>query len=143
MNKLSIWGIVIAGAFFIGILTANPVVEAVGGWKAAIADLQNQIDNTSEQVYEVSLTVQIGILDNIPKPFSLRCSEGDTMYVSNTITSSLESVANPEEAGGGFGDLSFLKDGNRNVGVEGLAVGTLQLFEYEIIATILCLSPSS
>jgi len=143
MNKLGIWAIAIVGAFVVGILSANPVVDAVGGWKEAIADLQNQIDNTSGQVYEVSLTVPIGIMDDSFKPFSLRCSEGDTMYVSNTIVSSLESVSDPEAAGGGFGDLSFLKDGNRNVGVEGLAVGTLQLFEYEITATILCLSPSS
>ena len=49
MNKLGIWAIVVAGAFFLGILTANPVVEAVGGWKEAIIDLQNQIDNTSGQ----------------------------------------------------------------------------------------------
>jgi len=44
LNKLGIWAIVVAGAFFLGILTANPVVEAVGGWKEAIEDLQAQID---------------------------------------------------------------------------------------------------
>ena len=142
MNKLGIWVIAIAGAFLIGVLSANPVIEAAEGWKAAVADLQNQIDNTSGQVYEVSLTVPIGIKDDIPKPFSLRCLDGDRMYVSNVLPSSVESVSDPEGLGG-IGDLSFLKDGNRNVGVEGLAVGTLQLFEYEITATILCLSPSS
>ncbi len=31
MNKLGIWAIVVAGAFFVGVLSANPVVEAVGG----------------------------------------------------------------------------------------------------------------
>jgi len=45
MNKLGIWGIAIAGAFVIGILSANPVVEAVGGWQAAVADLQSQINS--------------------------------------------------------------------------------------------------
>jgi len=44
LNKLGIWALVIAAAFFVGILSANPVVEAAGGWKAAIEDLQSQID---------------------------------------------------------------------------------------------------
>jgi len=145
MNKLGIWGIAIATAFFIGVLSANPVVEAVGGWKEAIADLQNQIDNTSGQVYEVSLTVPIGISDDSLKPFSLSCSEGDRMYVSNVISSSIEAVTDPAGLGT-IGDLSFLTDvgvSSRIVGVEGLAVGTLQLFEFDITITILCLSPSS
>ena len=145
MNKLRIWVIVIAGAFLIGVLSANAVVEAVGGWKVSVADLQEQIDNTSVQVYEVSLTVPIGISDDSLKPFSLRCSEGDRMYVSNSPFSSSEAVTDPEGLGT-IGDLSFLTAGgvsSRIVGVEGLAQGTLQLFEYEITITILCLSPSS
>jgi len=36
MNKLGIWAIAIAGAFLIGAFTANPVVEAAGGWKEAL-----------------------------------------------------------------------------------------------------------
>jgi len=43
MNKLGIWAIAIAGAFVIGILSANPVVEAVGGWQAAIAGHETRI----------------------------------------------------------------------------------------------------
>ncbi len=43
MDKLGIWAIAIAGAFVIGILSANPVVEAAGGWQAAFADLLSQI----------------------------------------------------------------------------------------------------
>ncbi len=45
MNKLGIWAIAIAGAFVIGVLSANPVVEAVGGWQPAIQGLQDQIDS--------------------------------------------------------------------------------------------------
>jgi len=45
LNKLGIWAIAIVAAFVVVILSANPVVEAAGGWKAAIEDLQNQIDN--------------------------------------------------------------------------------------------------
>jgi len=49
MNKLGIWAIAIAGAFLIGIVSANPVVEAVGGWQLAFDGLdarvtQNEID---------------------------------------------------------------------------------------------------
>jgi len=95
------------------------------------------------QVYEVSVTVPIGISDNSVKPVSLRCSEGDLMYVSDTISSSFVLGSNPEGVAGGFGDLSFLKDGNKIVGLEGLAQGSLQLFEYELTITIVCLSPAS
>lgn len=43
MNKMGIWAIAIAGAFVIGILSANPVVEAVGGWKDAFAGLDTRV----------------------------------------------------------------------------------------------------
>ena len=36
MNKLGIWGITIAAAFVIGVLSANPVVEGKGGWQGAL-----------------------------------------------------------------------------------------------------------
>jgi len=36
MRKTILLGIAIASAFIIGTLTANPVVEAVGGWKEAL-----------------------------------------------------------------------------------------------------------
>jgi len=57
MNKLGIWAIAIAGAFVIGVLSANPVVEAVGGWQAAIELLvvdigsnTNDIANLQQQI---------------------------------------------------------------------------------------------
>jgi len=43
LNKLGIWVIVIAAAFFVGILSANPVVEAVGGWQGAFDGLDVRI----------------------------------------------------------------------------------------------------
>jgi len=43
MNKLGIWAIAIATAFVIGVLSANPVVEGVGGWQAAIAGHETRI----------------------------------------------------------------------------------------------------
>jgi len=42
MNKLGIWAIVISGAFLIGVLSANPVVEAVGGWQGAFDVLNSK-----------------------------------------------------------------------------------------------------
>jgi len=100
-------------------------------------------DGPDSQVYEVSVTIPIGISDSSLKPFSLRCLDGDWMYVSDNLVSSLESGSNPEGVAGSSGDLLFLKDGNKNVGVEGLAKGSLQFFEHEIFITIICLSPTS
>ncbi len=43
-NSIIILGLV--AAFILGILSANPVVDAVGGWKAAFDLLQEQINNS-------------------------------------------------------------------------------------------------
>jgi len=43
MQKLGIWAIAIVGAFLIGAFTANPIVEAQGGWKAAFQPLDDQV----------------------------------------------------------------------------------------------------
>jgi len=69
MNKLGIWTIVIAGAFLIGILSANPVVEAVGGWQGAFDNLQLEVTERDTTL------VQLGgflIADVI-----LACDEGE------------------------------------------------------------------
>ena len=58
MNKLGIWAIVIAGAFLIGIFSANPVVEAVGsvgGWQPIVEDLQDQIDAIPQIITRTSI----------------------------------------------------------------------------------------
>jgi len=47
---MGIWAIVVAGAFFVGVLTANPVVEAAGGWKAAVDDLLAQITSNDAEI---------------------------------------------------------------------------------------------
>ena len=57
MNK-AILGIAIAGAFLIGVLSANPVVEAVGGWKVAIADHETRISEI-ENVLDPIETLQV------------------------------------------------------------------------------------
>ena len=47
---MGIWGIAIAGACFVGVLSANPVVEAAGGWKAAFDDLLAQITSNDAEI---------------------------------------------------------------------------------------------
>jgi len=54
MNKLGIWAIAIAGAFVIGMLSANPVVEAVGGWQGAIANLQLDVITVDGNLIDLS-----------------------------------------------------------------------------------------
>ena len=44
-NRALILVVAIVASFVIGIISANPVVDAVGGWKAAFDDLQLQINN--------------------------------------------------------------------------------------------------
>ncbi len=57
MNKLGIWAIAIAGAFVIGILSANPVVEAVGGWQGAFDGLDARITELESSTHtELSRT---------------------------------------------------------------------------------------
>jgi len=45
MNKLGILGIVITIAFVAGIITANPGVEGVSGWQAAVIELSGDISD--------------------------------------------------------------------------------------------------
>jgi len=46
MNKLGIWGLVIAVAFVVGVLSSNPVVEAAqSGWQAANTELEQELDD--------------------------------------------------------------------------------------------------
>ena len=67
--KKAILGIAIAGAFVIGIFSANPVVEAVGGWKAAIADHETRISEI-ENVLDPIETLQVdGLLVQLTQNF--------------------------------------------------------------------------
>ena len=45
MNKLGILGIVITIAFVAGIINANPGVEGVSGWQAAVIELSGDISD--------------------------------------------------------------------------------------------------
>jgi len=111
MNKLGIWGIAIAAAFVIGVLSANPVVEAAGGWKAAVIELSGDIsdielfleersdfweflEESGEEAFE-SQVYEVSGVSVIPKegpgggggtsgtPVQLRCSDGDWLIDDN------------------------------------------------------------
>jgi len=108
LNKLGIWGIVIAGAFFVGVLSANPVVEAAGGWKAAVIELSGDISDIElfleersdfwefleeggeeafeSQVYEVSGVSVIPANEVFGNEVQLRCLDGDVYLTADPIT---------------------------------------------------------
>jgi len=69
MNRLGIWAIAIAGTFLIWVLSANPVVESVGGWQQAFItdeayDSAHGIDSLSIG-FGSEVTDSAGIQDNI------------------------------------------------------------------------------
>ena len=159
MNKLGIWAIVVAGAFFLGILTANPVVEAVGGWQGAfegldtrITALENQPDPES-QVYEVSGVSVISANEVFGSEVQLRCLDGDVYLTADPITlrpqpppsDEFTSVINAQLTTineSGPGTMIFL---SRAIGMDVIAFnqGSLQLFPITVTVVGLCLSPSS
>ena len=70
MKKSLLLGIVISSAFLIGIFSANPVVEAVGGWQGAIENLTIELNPANSNVI---------IPDQIGQPFTIGCPEGTVM----------------------------------------------------------------
>ena len=58
MNKRGIWVIVVIAAFIAGMSSTTPFVEAAEGWKAAVDDLQMQINDILSQEPEISVTVR-------------------------------------------------------------------------------------
>ncbi len=158
MNKLGIWVIAIAGAFIIGILSANPVVEAVGGWQLAIQGLQAQIDAIpapESQVYEVSGTTKISAGELSNETITLFCLDGDWrdniivdfvtvppifMVGVNVHDTNVVSILDPvsETATG----VALTKSIGYSVLPELVGGGTPLGFDIDVTVTILCLSPS-
>ena len=86
MHKLGIWAIAIAGAFVIGILSANPVVEAVGGWQAAIAGHETRITDLENQLPGAEIYTVIeshDIPDGSLLTVTLLCNAGDSVINGN------------------------------------------------------------
>ena len=159
MNKLGIWAIAIAGAFLIGVLSANPVVEGVGGWKLAVADLQEQINAiTRTQVYEVSgvSVIPAGEVRE-GNQVQLLCSDGDWFIHANNQPreSVVVTTGDPSLQGldlGLFAIGNFIEeseqivqsDNVKTIGWDGVARrdGLDPGFEIPVTITGLCVSPS-
>jgi len=101
MNKLGIWAIAIAGAFLIGVLSANPVVEAVGGWQPVVEDLQNQIDVIPQIITRTS-TFQ---LEPDTRTGEFLCEDGEVI-----IGAKFEASAPTAGFGGSVNHVSQLYD---------------------------------
>jgi len=154
LNKLGIWAIVIVAAFVIGVLSANPVVEAAGGWKAAFDDLQNQIDNTSGQVYEVSALSVIPAGGTFGNTVQLRCLDGDrflsagpaaVLSVDPTIIDTYQIGIRSASEDLVKTNIPGINTGNEMIigyDLKATNDGEKPPFEIEVTVTILCLSPS-
>jgi len=162
MNKLGIWAIAIAGAFVIGILSANPVVEAVGGWQPAVDGLDARITALENQpapesqVYEVIGTTKIEAGDLSNETITLFCLDGDwrDSNVIDFVTvppifeesivlihdSELVQFLDPvSETATGIG---LTKRIGYSVLPELIGSGTPLAFDIDVTVTMLCLSPS-
>jgi len=159
MQKLGIWIIAIAGAFLIGVVSANPVTEAVGGWQGAFDGLDTRITalETASSVYEVSetITIQAGALTD--GTVTLMCLAGDKLdsgevnFVTNPAIF-VPSIVILQDNGAVFihDPASITSQGNPNLAIRiGYSVtptligsGTPLGFNVDVTVTILCLSPS-
>ena len=171
LNKtIAIAGII--GAFVVGVLTANPVVEAAGGWKAAIEDLQNQIDDIEllegpqgeqgeqgEQgsagpleVYEVSGVSVISADSIFGTLVELRCLDGD-VYLDPSPSVTLRPQPPPSDEIPSIisADITAVHESDatkiffsRIIGSDVTAInqGILQPFPITVTVVGLCVSPS-
>ena len=152
MKKSILLGIAIASAFIIGTLTANPVVDAVGGWKEALGlhegDSSAHHDIPESQIYEVSDTTVIVAGETLSPDVLLQCLDGDWMFMgAGSRQTTVVIVTTPLLAIEGFGftpitdpvGMTF----GKAVGMEGPAeLVAFQAFDVDVTVTILCMSPS-
>jgi len=88
MNKLGIWAIAIAGAFVIGVLSANPVVEAVGGWQPAVAGLDVRVTTLeNQQSAELYTKTQNLVLadSSVKQIVTQKCDDADDTIVNGYL----------------------------------------------------------
>ena len=144
MNKLGIWAIAIAGTFLIGILSANPIVEAQGGWKLAI-----DVITAEQPVYEVSGVSVISAGTGTGSLVQLRCLEGDTFIDGerNTVLSLDPSLSWPVQRTGFIqvqeSDPNLASTSGRVIGADVRANqnGGQPPFDVPVTITGLCLNP--
>ena len=104
--------VVIVAAFVVGVLSANPVVEAVGGWKAAVIELNDDISDIElfleersdfwefleesgeeffeSQIYEVSAVSLVPVANpgggnHKGNDVQIRCLDGDWLLVDDRL----------------------------------------------------------
>jgi len=110
MNKLGIWGIAIAAAFVVGVLSANPVVEAASGWKDAVADHETRITDLETQPAGTLVTITTSKPLTVPSDKSVvseiaLCPSGTTISgggvsgVSNAATVIVSNLADTTQNG--------------------------------------------
>ncbi len=144
MNKLGIWGIAIVAAFVVGLLSANPVVEAVGGWQLAISEHENDsnahgviIKRTNSMVFSPQSTGE----------FQLIC-EDDEVILGNSLTANYDPLPARVPAVGVQFDLIGNDELGGNAMFFGKSIGTkVTVFDNNefatdttIILSIMCLS---
>ena len=159
MQKLGIWAIAIAGAFLIGILSANPIVEAVGGWQPAVDGLDTRIttlENQPSQVYELIGTTTISAGETDSETITLLCDEGDwriedvnfvtvppifedgIILLHDTATIQILDPASVESTG-----VALSKKVGYTTIPQLVGSGTPLDFDIDVTITILCFSPST
>jgi len=123
--------------------TQVPIAEGAVSWNGFL----REIGIGGPQVYEVSQTVVVLTGENTSPPFSLRCLDGDWMNFFERFSDFGPEVfvTNPPGLPISVSAQNVILDGGSNsrlVGVGLTSFGALQAFDYEVTATILCLSPS-
>jgi len=155
MRKTILVGIVIASAFIIGVLSANPVADAMAGWKFALdehaRDASAHHDTPESQVYEVSalsLVPAAGGANHEGNPVQLRCEDGDWL---DNVSLSFDVVVDDNAdvtLRGGVVVESNPNTPNRDlkpIGWDGRAEQgrAFQSVDIPVTITALCLSPVS
>ena len=99
-NAIIILGLL--GAFILGTLTANPVVDAVGGWKVAFDNLQSQINDLG---FTTQSCTPGRSMIGINSDGTMICSTFLDLAVSNNFDDDISILLND-----GAGDLSTRTD---------------------------------
>jgi len=110
MRKQVILGIALASAFLIGVLSANPVVEAVGGWQPAVDGLDARITALENQPAVTLETITVSESLFVPSskaivsetalcPAGTTVSGGGVGEVNNAATVIVSSIADTTQNG--------------------------------------------
>jgi len=157
MKKSILLGIAISGAFLIGIFSANPVVDAMAGWKFALdehaRDASAHHDVPETQIYEVSGISVIPELSEEGNIIQLLCLEGDFWdSVSGVAYVTLDPSIDPTNLNIVLQVIETITEINPGIhkgsekiigyDLRAAQIGPLQLFDIPVTINGVCLSPS-